>query len=194
EARRLQAPASPEPTTPRPQPGPREQEQGQERGQVQLAGQIIPVYGFGILLYILYILLRSHLRATTSQPRAGFLQFGQRTRRERSLTLSWPSCRQTEGNRDGDGEDCFQRPPQSWQGEGVTADRRRSPAAADGDHPGDAGGPAGGQHGTREEDPGGLGRCSTERCMLTVAILTCNEERFLCKYLKSPPQRIMGDV
>lgn len=33
-----------------------------------------------------------------------------------------------------------------------------SPAAADGDHSGDAGGPARGQHGCREEDPGRLGR------------------------------------
>lgn len=33
-----------------------------------------------------------------------------------------------------------------------------SPAAADGDNPGDAGGPADGGHGSRKESPGRLGR------------------------------------
>lgn len=82
-------------------------------GKSNLAGQIIPVYGFGILLYILYILFkvggpsrrlnlwcktvfsalkprcvfcRSHLRGTASRRSAGLLQFAPKTRRGRSVS------------------------------------------------------------------------------------------------------------
>lgn len=83
-------------------------------GKSNLAGQIIPVYGFGILLYILYILfkverwrhhiavqwwgggkvfstvtvsVRSHLRGTASHQRAAVLRFALRTWRERSVSV-----------------------------------------------------------------------------------------------------------
>lgn len=86
-------------------------------GKSNLAGQIIPVYGFGILLYILYILFkveraprrtslscttlfaalkvfcafcRSHLRATANHQSADSLQFALKTQRGRSVSIIPP--------------------------------------------------------------------------------------------------------
>lgn len=83
-------------------------------GKSNLAGQIIPVYGFGILLYILYILFkverpsrrmslscktlfaaskcccvfcRSHLRGTASRQSADLPQFALKTWRGRSVSI-----------------------------------------------------------------------------------------------------------